>query len=255
MTSTPTLIKGELKKNVQLGKEYFVSWFQAPEIVKRINPGQFVMMESGQYLFRPFSVYEVDGDNIGILYRVIGWGTECLSKLEVGDKVSLNGPLGKTFSFPSEKSRPILIVAGGIGVAAFPMVARVAQEKGYTVKSLFGARTINDLVAAEELKKYGELHSITDDGSSGRKGFVTELLKEELTKNKDQEVYVCGPTPMLKSVIKVCNEFDINAQVSFEEYMACGFGICMSCVIMTNEGKYIRTCVEGPVIKSNLVKV
>lgn len=255
MDLNPTFIKGELKRNVQLGKEYFVSWFHAPEIVKRIIPGQFVMMESGQYLLRPFSVYEVSGDEIGFLYRVVGWGTGFLSKLREGDKVRINGPLGKAFIFPKDKNKPILIVAGGIGIAAFPMVARVAKNNGYKIKTLFGARSINDLVAAEELKKHGELLSITDDGSSGRKGFVTELLTEELNKNKDQEIFVCGPTPMLKSVIKVCNEFKVTAQVSFEEYMACGFGICMSCVVMTNEGKYIRTCVDGPVIKSDLVKI
>ena len=247
-----TLIKAKLTENIELGKDYYVSWFYAPEIIRVITPGQFVMMESGQYLLRPFSVYEIKGNNIGFLYRVIGGGTSFLSRLNVGSQVLLHGPLGKGFTFPSDKNKPILIVAGGIGIATFPIVARVAKEKGYKIKTLFGARSVNDLVAAEELKKYGELESITDDGSSGKKGFVTELLTNELNKNKNQEIFVCGPTPMLKSVIKVCNEYNIVAQVSFEEYMACGYGVCMSCVVKAN-GKYVRTCVEGPVMKSDVV--
>lgn len=252
MTFKPSLIKANLTKNIEIGKGYYVSWFCAPEITKVIEPGQFVMMESGQYLLRPFSVYEIDGKNIGFLYKVIGGGTSFLSKLQVGSKVLIHGPLGKGFKYPENKLTPILIVAGGIGIATFPIVARIAHEKGYKVRTLFGARTKDDLVSAQELKKYGEVEVITDDGSSGRKGFVTELLATELKKNKDQEVFVCGPTPMLKSVIKVCNDFHVIAQVSFEEYMACGYGVCMSCVIKADE-KYVRTCVEGPVMQSNLV--
>ena len=251
---TGILTKAELIENIALGKDYFVTWFNAPEICSHISPGQFVMMESGQYLLRPFSVYEINNNKIGFLYRVIGGGTSFLSKLKTGNKVLIHGPLGKGFSFPEDKGKPILIVAGGIGIATFPLVTRVAHEKGYKIKTLFGARSINDLICAEELKKYGELDFITDDGSSGQKGFVTELLRTELSKNKNQEVLVCGPTPMLKSVIKVCNEFSVIAQVSFEEYMACGYGICMSCVIMSN-GKYIRSCVDGPVMRSDVVTV
>ena len=254
MTSKQFLIKAKLTENKELGNNHYVSWFDAPEIANSIQPGQFVMMESGQYLLRPFSVYELNKDKIGFLYKVIGGGTSFLSKLKIQDQVLINGPLGRGFTYPENKNKPILIVAGGIGIATFPIVARIAHQKGYKVKTLFGARSKGDLVAAEELKKYGGLEVITDDGSSGKKGFVTELVTNELNKNKDQEIFVCGPTPMLKSVIKVCNDFHITAQVSFEEYMACGFGICMSCVIKAN-GKYVRTCVEGPVMRSNEVTV
>jgi len=248
------LVKAALTENVEIGKDYYVSWFNAPEIANNISPGQFAMMESGQYLLRPLSIYEIKENRIGFLYRVIGGGTSFLSRLKIGDKVLINGPLGKGFTYPENKNKPILIVAGGIGIATFPLVARIAFEKGYKIKTLFGARTKNDLVCTEELKKYGDLESITDDGSSGRKGFVTELLTSELNKNKEQEIFVCGPTPMLKSIIKVCNEYGVTAQVSFEEYMACGYGVCMSCVVKS-DGKYLRTCVDGPVMKSDLVSV
>ena len=120
---------------------------------------------------RPFSVYEINKDEIGLLYKVIGSGTNFLSKLQPDSDVCIHGPLGNGFKFPKDKNKPVLIVAGGIGVAAFPLVARIATEKGYKVKSLFGARSKNDLISGEELRKYGELISITDDGSSGRKGF------------------------------------------------------------------------------------
>ena len=252
MIFKPSLIKARLIENKELGKDYHVSWFEAPELTQSIAPGQFVMMESGQYLLRPFSVYEVNGNKAGFLYKVIGWGTSFLSKLSIGDKVLIHGPLGRGFQYPEKKEKPILIIAGGIGIATFPIVARIAHERGYKIKTLFGARSINDLVCAEELKKYGELEAITDDGSSGRRGFVTELLINELKKDKDREIMVCGPTPMLKSVIRVCNDFGVTAQVSFEEYMACGYGVCMSCVVKSGD-KYIRTCVEGPVMRSDMV--
>ena len=254
MTPKPVIIKAELTKNIELSKDYFISWFNAPLIAENILPGQFVMMESGQYLLRPFSVYEVNDNEIGILYRVIGGGTSFLSSLKTKNKITIHGPLGKGFSFPNDIKKPILLVAGGIGIATFLFVLRIAHKQGYKITTLFGARTKNDLISAEELKKYGEVKAITDDGSLGRKGFVTELLREELDKNKNQEIFVCGPTPMLKSVIKVCNEFNVVAQVSFEEYMACGYGVCMSCVIKAN-GKNIRTCIEGPVLQSNVVSI
>lgn len=254
MTFKPSLIKAELTDVVEIGKDYYASWFNAPEIAKNINPGQFAMMESGQYLLRPFSIYEIKGDKIGFLYRVIGGGTSFLSRLKLGSKALIHAPLGKGFTYPENKKRPMLIVAGGIGIATFPLVARVAFEKGYKVKTLFGARTNNDLICTDELKQYSEVESITDDGSSGRKGFVTELLTNELNKNKEQEIFVCGPTAMLKSIIKVCNEYGVIAQVSFEEYMACGYGVCMSCVIKS-DGKYLRTCVDGPVMRSDLVSM
>lgn len=210
------------------------------------------MIESGQYLHRPFSVYEIKGDEIGILYKVIGLGTDFLSQLKPKDQILIHGPLGKGFNYPENKNKPILIVAGGVGIATFPIVARIAFEKGYKVKTLYGARSKNDLVCIEELKQYGEVETITDDGSSSTKGFVTELLKIELNKNKDQEIFACGPTPMLKNVIKACNEFGITAQISFEEFMACGYGVCMSCVIKVN-GKNVRSCIEGPVLRSDLI--
>lgn len=254
MSNSQKIVKARLKETISLNKDYFITWFEAPEIVKDIKPGQFLMVGSGQYLLRPLSVFETDKDKIGFLYKRIGAGTVFLSELEKDSEIFINGPLGKGFTFPVDKNKQILIVAGGIGVATFPYVARVAKENGYKVKTLYGARSKSDIVSVALLEKYGEVELITDDGSSGKKGFVTELLQAELKENKNQEVLVCGPTPMLKGVIKICNDFSIVAQVSFEEFMACGYGVCMSCVVMSN-GKYIRTCIEGPVINSNLVTI
>lgn len=254
MSNTQKIVKARLKETVCLNKNYFVSWFETPEIISGIKPGQFLMVGSGQYLLRPFSVFEVNENRIGFLYKTIGAGTTFLSKLDINSEILINGPLGKGFIFPVDKNKQVLIVAGGIGIATFPFVARMAKESGYKVKTLYGARTKDDVVSVDLLEKYGEVKLITDDGSSGRKGFVTELLLAEIKENSNQEVLVCGPTPMLNGVIKICNDLNIIAQVSFEEFMACGYGVCMSCVVMSN-GKYIRTCVEGPVINSNLVTI
>jgi hypothetical protein len=147
----------------------------------------------------------------------------------------------------------VMVFSGfGISYAASPAVRDSVYSSKETVVSVD-----NGLIVSAGLDDFNfnlRINSITDDGSSGRKGFVTELLREELGKNKNQEIFDCGPTPMLKSVIAVCNEFKVLAQVSFEEYMACGYGVCMSCVVKVN-GKYIRTCVEGPVLRSDLVGV
>ncbi len=176
MTTSQKIVKARLKETVSLNKDYFVTWFEVPEIVKDIKPGQFLMVGSGQYLLRPFSVFEIDKDKIGFLYKTIGAGTTFLSELEKGSEVFINGPLGKGFMFPSDKNKQILIVAGGIGIATFPFVARMAKESGYKVKTLYGARSKADIVSVDLLEKYGEVELITDDGSSGKKGFVTELL-------------------------------------------------------------------------------
>jgi dihydroorotate dehydrogenase electron transfer subunit len=249
MSSTKFLIKSPLNEKMDLGNGYFINWFKAPEIIKHIKPGQFLMLEAGQYLNRPLSIYEIKKDEIGFLYKTFGKGTEFLSSLKKGDSIKINGPLGKGFILPVDKTRTVLIVAGGIGIATFPFVARTAHENGYKVKVLYGARSKSDLVCLDELSKYSELKTITDDGSSGRKGYVTELLEEEIKENKNQEIMACGPTPMLKNLIKVCNKYNVLAQISFEEFMACGYGVCMSCVVM-KDGKYVRTCTEGPVMCS-----
>jgi len=254
MSSIKSLIKSQLTEINDLGNGYFINWFKAPEIIKDIKPGQFLMLEAGQYLNRPLSVYEIRKDEIGFLYKIFGKGTEFLSSLKKGDSIQINGPLGKGFILPEDKTKTVLIVAGGIGIATFPFLARTAHKNGYKVKVLYGARSKNDLVCLDELNKYSELKTITDDDSSGRKGYVTELLEEEIKENKDQEIMACGPAPMLKNLMKVCNKYNVFAQVSFEEFMACGYGVCMSCVIKS-DGRYLRTCVDGPVMKSNVVSI
>lgn len=241
------LLKSKLEKKIPLGNDHFLLWLYSPEVAKASKPGQFVMVESGQYLPRPFSICEVQDNQIGIMFKIFGKGTEHLSNLDPGASIGVHGPLGKGFSFPEKKDKAILIVAGGIGIAAFPYVARKAFELGFKVKTLFGARTKGDLVFVDELKRSGEVEVITDD-----KGFVTELLESELKKSTNQEVLVCGPTPMLNASIDVCRKYNVVAQVSFEEHMACGYGVCMSCVVKVN-GKYTRTCIEGPVLRSDIL--
>lgn len=245
-------ISAKVEKIENLGQGYFINWLSSPSLVKDFEPGQFLMIEAGQYLMRPFSVFDIKDDCIGILYKVIGSGTEYLSKVQEGHSLKLNGPLGKGFTLPS-KDKTILIIAGGIGIAPFPFFIKQAVKEGFAIKVLYGARNVSDLVCLKEISSLCEINTITDDGSSGRKGFVTELLREELNKNLNCEVVVCGPTPMLNKAIDICEEYKLVAQVSFEEHMACGYGICMSCVVENKEGKYIRTCIEGPVIKSNLI--
>lgn len=248
------LIKTKLTRKINLQNGYFVNYFYAPEISKALKPGQFAMVGSGAYLLRPFSFYDANENEIGFLYKVIGSGTEYLSILDQNSEVIIHGPLGNHFRLPDAKNKTILIVAGGIGIATFPLFVKEASGKEYKVKILYGARSKNDFVCLDELSKFGDLHLISDDGSIEKKGFVTELLEEELCKNLNCEVYACGPTPMLKKIIEVSNKFKMVTQISFEEHMACGYGVCMSCVVKVN-GKYTKTCTSGPIISSDLVEI
>lgn len=254
MQNNPTFIKSKLVRTENLGNGYFKSWFYNPHIAVNSTPGQFVMIQTNQFLFRPLSVSDVSNNEVGFLYKIFGEGTKYLASLKKDDEVYLNGPLGKGFQYPS-KNHSLLAVAGGIGIATFPYFLKLASQQGYKITILYGARSKNDLISLDELGQYGELEIITDDGSSHRKGYVSELLEEKLSVNKNYEVYICGPTPMLKSANSICVKYNIYPQISFEEYMCCGYGVCMSCVVKNTDGTYIRTCIEGPVIKSNFVEI
>jgi len=236
------------------------------------RPGQFYMLAAGQgwgggsgerpYLPRAFSFARVRPDPSGsveltFLLEDIGPGTHRLGELRAGDQLTLLGPLGVGFRPPAEGTRPLL-VGGGIGVA--PLLClddELLQTGGDGLEVMLGFRSsayarVADLFTLREDSEAEPL-IVTDDGSAGRRGLVTEPLRESLDRDPAASVYACGPPAMLETVRKLCAARSIPAQLALESGMACGFGACFGCVAPTREG-YVRICVDGPVLDAALLE-
>jgi NAD(P)H-flavin reductase len=176
------------------------------------------------------------------LLETVGPGTERLDALQPGEGLALVGPLGAGFRPPADGSRPLL-VGGGIGAA--PLLCLCDELEGDV---MLGFRSAAHAHAA---RPFGDGALVaTDDGSVGRRGFVTELLREALDRNPSATVFACGPPPMLEAVRAICAERGVAAQLALESGMACGFGACFGCVVPTRDG-YVRLCLEGPVLDAD----
>ena len=203
-------------------------------------PGQFVNIQlDGMYLRRPISVCDVQGDILTIVYKVVGKGTEAMSRMESGKLDILTG-LGNGYDLTLAGEKPVLL-GGGVGVPPMYLLARKLREQGKEVSVILGFNTKDEIFYEQEFKALGCAVTVTTvDGSYGLKGFVTDALKTmDYT-----HFYTCGPEPMLKAVYRASVT---SGQMSFEERMGCGFGACMGCSCKTLTG-YKRICKDGPVM-------
>jgi NAD(P)H-flavin reductase len=200
------------------------------------------------YLPRAFSYARAhatgDGLLLSFLLEAVGPGTSRLAELRAGEGLALLGPLGIGFRPPPEGSRPLL-VGGGIGAAPLLCLEEELLAAGRRPATLLGFRSAGHAQAAALFA--GDPQVATDDGSVGRRAFVTELLAAELDRDQGSPVYACGPPPMLEAVRGLCAEREVPAQLAMESGMACGFGACFGCVVPTRNG-YVRLCVDGPVL-------
>jgi dihydroorotate dehydrogenase electron transfer subunit len=238
---------------------YFRLVVRAPQIAPLVQPGQFahvrILPLKDALLRRPFSIFQVSGDTLSILYKTIGQGTEVLSRMRSGEELSLIGPLGHGFTLPPPTSEMPLLVAGGYGMAALYLLAQRSPVKGIV---FVGGRRRVDILCEKEFCDLGwEVCVTTEDGSQGEKGLVTQALLTELRRRAPEcKLFACGPTPMLKAVGQLAAEFDLPAELSLDEHMGCGIGVCLTCVvpIKAAEGwEYQRTCTEGPVFDSRQI--
>ncbi len=238
---------------------YFRLVVRAPYIAPLVQPGQFahirVLPMKDALLRRPFSIYQVAGDTFSILYKAVGKGTEALSRMRAGEELSAIGPLGHGFTVPQPGGEMPLLVAGGYGMAAMYLLAQRSPQKGIV---FVGGRRRVDILCETEFRALGwDVRVTTEDGSHGEKGLVTHPLIAELRRTTaGRKIFACGPTPMLKAVAKIAEEFSVPAELSMDEHMCCGVGVCLTCVIpvKTSEGwEYQRTCTEGPVFDSRQV--
>ena len=208
------------------------------------RPGQFVNIElEGLYLRRPISISDWSEDTITIIYKVVGRGTEQMSRMTEGQELDVLTGLGNGFDADVECQRPLL-VGGGVGVPPLDRLAKELIARGRKVSVVLGFNTAKELFYADEFRALGaDVYVSTADGSVGTKGFVTDAIREN---NVDFDFfYSCGPLPMLKAL---CDCTDVSGELSFEERMGCGFGACMGCSCKTLAGNK-RICKDGPVMK------
>lgn len=205
-------------------------------------PGQFVNIAiEGCYLRRPISVCDYDGQSITLIYKVVGRGTEIMSRMQAGEKLDVLTGLGNGFSLSAATEHPLL-VGGGVGVPPLYNLARKLKAAGKRVQVVLGFNRADEIFYADEFEALGvEVHIATVDGSVGVKGFVTDAMKAL----EFDYIYTCGPLPMLKAIY---NASECDGEFSFEERMGCGFGACMGCSCQTTKGSK-RICKEGPVLK------
>lgn len=205
------------------------------------NPGEFINIRlEGFYLRRPISVYDVSDSAVTIIYKVVGKGTQAMSRMAVGERLQVLTGLGNGYDLSLSGERPLLI-GGGVGVPPMYLLAKRLLSEGKRVSVILGFNTEDEVFGEEAFRALGcDVTVTTVDGSRGVKGFVTDALPDSYT-----YFYTCGPEPMLKAVYKATAT---SGQFSFEERMGCGFGACMGCSCKTITG-YKRICKDGPVLK------
>lgn len=242
-----------------LSERYVLMLFTLPFRILGMLPGQFAQVRidgaENTFLRRPISICFVPSPTeIWLLVQVVGEGTKKLASLQAGSIVNMVLPLGKSFSIPMDRRRPLL-VGGGVGVAPMLFLGKQLMDTGLydnsSIHFLLGARSKSDLVLLEEFEKYGTVHCTTEDGSYGTKGYVTQ---HPILQNQSfDQVYTCGPKPMMQAVARYAAEKEIDCEVSLENLMACGIGACLCCVEDTTEG-HLCTCTEGPVFNTKRLK-
>jgi dihydroorotate dehydrogenase electron transfer subunit len=253
-----TVIDLLLLENKQLNKDNFLLKLQSPASVSDIYPGQFINVEIKEakeiFLRRPFSVLDVDYKNqtISLLVKILGRGSQKLTEAKAGVKINAVFPLGKSFTYPQPEDQ-ILLIGGGSGVAPMLFLAKTCGLDPKNVHILIGARTIHDHINIDDYKPYGQFYFTTEDGSLGEKGYVTNhpVFKENL--NNFSKIYTCGPDQMMKAIGRIALANSIFCEVSLENMMACGFGVCLCCVEDTKAG-HRCVCTDGPVFNVNDLK-
>ena len=265
--SNPLQIRGEVL-DVKRAGSYFVISLTAPGIPEMTRPGHFLNVaiggeESSMLLRRSFAIHQVQmrgmyGGTLDIVVGVSGKGSQWLSERRRHDPLNIVGPLGRPFVLPKEKVSCVL-VGGGYGSAPLFMLAEQLRERGCRVDVVLGASTEEKLFGTLDIKRLATTLTITtDDGSSGTQGRVTDVLPGIMDKSDSAVVYACGPMGMLSAVAAVASEKRAHSQCSVEESMACGIGVCMTCVlpVIGDDGvtRMLRSCVEGPVFRGDRVR-
>ena len=262
----PEVVKAKLVEKEYLKPDIVRFKVEAKEMVRNSKPGNFIEIRVSEttvpFLRRPISIYNLNKNEgtLEFIFQIKGEGTRLLSKKEEGDLIDIIGPLGMG-TFKINNYEKIAIVGGGIGVFPLYELAKEAKEAERKVNIYLGFRSKDFVVLENKFKEVSDkLVITTDDGSYGEKGFAINKLEEDLENNKIDCIYACGPLPMLRAVKKLTIEKNIPCQISLEERMGCGIGVCLGCAVKTarstNENpEYWHVCKGGPVFQAKDVDI
>lgn len=241
---------------IKLQEDIVSMWVKDEEIANMAKPGQFVSLyckDGSRLLPRPISICEINAEEglLRFVYRLVGAGTKEFATYEVGDTITVMGPLGNGFTLEGKKA---ILIGGGIGI---PPMLELAKQLNIEKSIVLGYRDVTFM--DQEFEQHGSVYIATEDGSKGVKGNVIDAIKENAI-NADI-IYACGPTPMLRGIKAYAMEHGIKAQISLEERMACGIGACLACVCKTKEVDHhthvnnSRICKDGPVFYAEEVEL
>jgi dihydroorotate dehydrogenase electron transfer subunit len=263
-------VTGELIATRRVGAYQHLT-FVAPGVAEPAKPGQFVALAVGgdtsaNLLRRCFSIHKVSpsgmyGGTVDVIVAARGPGTRWLTRLSTHDEVDIIGPLGRAFPLPKDPVTCVL-VGGGYGSAPLSWLAAVLRERGCHVEMVLGAATEDRLFGVVEARRASRsmdgVTVTTDDGSMGVKGWVSDVLPDVIRRSHAAVVYGCGPMAMLRSITDIATVEGVIAQVAVEESMACGIGVCMTCVmpVVGNDRltRMVRSCVEGPIFRGDRIR-
>jgi dihydroorotate dehydrogenase electron transfer subunit len=246
----------QVVNNKEVRKGFFVITLNTGDPVPSFKPGQFLQLKvdgnSETFLRRPVSVHDFDSRTglLKLLVQVVGPGTARISSIKAGETINAVFPLGNSFTLPATGER-VLLVGGGCGVAPLLYLGRTILDSGTKPDFLLGFRSGGTLLEIEQYEKLGSVFITTEDGSVGVKGYVT--AHPVLTSGTYDRIYCCGPDPMMKSVSEIALKAGAECEVSLEHLMACGFGVCLCCVVPTTKGN-LCTCTDGPVFNTKELK-
>ena len=248
---------GIIINNIQISNDKYLLRIKSKESYKHSKAGQFFMLKSNTFLRRPISLHYIDNDILEFYYQVKGEGTEYLSKLKENDTISIQGPLGNGFD-TNINNKKILIVAGGMGIAPIKLLIEKLNNSNNSITLIMGGADSSAIKIMDRFDTNNtDLHITTDDGSVGDKCNTVDKTKELLKEKTFDIIYTCGPTVMMKALIKVAKENNILCYASLEERMACGVNACLGCNIEIKDEKsgYIlkKVCHDGPVFNAELL--
>ena len=262
----PVNIKAKLISKTQLKSDIFKFSVQADEITNDAKSGQFIEIRVNNdiepFLRRPISIHNIDKEKgiLEFIFQIKGKGTKILSEKKEGDLIDIIGPLGYG-TFKYEKYTNLAIIGGGIGIFPLYELAKNAKTENKAINTYLGFRNKDLVVLENEFKNVSDkLIITTDDGTYSEKGFAIDFLKKDVENGIIDSIFACGPLPMLKAIRAYAIEKDIPCQISLEEKMACGLGVCLGCAVKTaisskDNPEYWHVCKAGPVFQAKDVEI
>jgi dihydroorotate dehydrogenase electron transfer subunit len=238
-------------------EDYYFFELKSEEALEPVHPGQFIQLRvsdsSLTFLRRPFSIHDVDYEKntLQLLVKIIGPATRSMAKMAKGSVLSIIYPLGN--GFPLYSNKRALLAGGGYGIAPLYHLGKELIARKSSCDFIFGAKSSRDLILKEKFRALSSLGICTEDGSEGFPGLITENPVFEQVEKHYDVVYTCGPEPMMKAIAAIAEEKGVECQLSLDNLMGCGFGVCLCCITPTHKGNEV-VCVTGPVFNSKELK-